>query len=132
MFFSTNGSGRPTKWWETFATYLNPVNPMNSAFPGDVVEFAVDGLEDTNPIYRVNAKWNSIQNGIKTLRENYTGQLVWRYIVFEHNYHQVVEAQQIARDLGLDQFHAILGDDRTPEHMLLKSKTWEDVLNDLS
>ena len=132
LFFSTNGSGRSTKWWEKFATYLNPINPMNSAFPGDVVEFAVDGLEDTNPIYRVNAKWNSIQNGMKTLRENYTGKLVWRYIVFEHNYHQVVEAQQIAKDLGMNQFHAILGDNRTPEHMLLKSKPWEDVLNDLS
>ena len=132
LFFSTNGSGRNISWWEKFAKYLNPINPMNAAFPGDVVEFAIDGLEDTNAIYRVNSKWNSVQNGIKTLRENYTGQIVWRYIVFEHNYHQVAEAQQIAKDLGLDQFHAILGDDRTPEHMLLKSKPWEDVLNDLS
>jgi len=132
LFFSTNGSGRSNSWWEQFANYLNPTNPMNENFPGDTIEFAVDGLEDTNSIYRVHARWDTIINGIKTVRENYTGKLVWRYNVFEHNYHQVAEAQQLAKDLGLNEFNCILGDDRTPEHMLLKSKPWEDVLNDLS
>lgn len=132
LFFSTNGSGRNIKWWERFAKYLNPINPMNAAFPGDVVEFAVDGLEDTNPIYRVNAKWNSIMTGIKTVRENWNGSLWWRYVVFEHNYHQVGKAKQLAEELGFDKFQPMVGDRRTPEHMLLKSATWQEILNDIS
>jgi|TARA_B110000438_G_C15797776_1_gene643638 MoaA/NifB/PqqE/SkfB family radical SAM enzyme len=132
LFFSTNGSGRSNSWWEQFANYLNPTNPMNENFPGDTIEFAVDGLKDTNHIYRINSKWDSIINGMKTLREKYTGKLAWRYLVFEHNYHQVAEAQKLATDIGLDEFHCILGDDRTPKEMILSSKTWEQVLHDLS
>mgnify|MGYP000153158060 CR=1 FL=1 len=132
LWFSTNGSGRSTEWWKEFTTYLSPVNAQFPTFTGDHIEFAVDGLEDTNSIYRVHARWDTIINGIKTVRENYTGKLVWRYNVFEHNYHQVAEAQQLAKDLGLNEFNCILGDDRTPEHMLLKSRTWKEILNDLS
>lgn len=123
LHFSTNGSGRNAQWWKQFAKYLRDI---------DMVEFAVDGLEDTNHIYRVNAKWDSIINGMRTLKEHFSGKIFWRYLVFEHNYHQVAEAKQSATDLGLDGFHAILGDDRTPTEMILTSITWKEVLNDLS
>lgn len=123
LHFSTNGSGRNAQWWEQFATYLQNT---------DMVEFAVDGLKDTNHIYRVNAKWESILLGIRTLREHFNGKITWRYLVFEHNYHQVAQAQRFATELNLDNFNVILGDDRTPKEMILHSKTWKQVLNDLS
>ncbi len=120
---STNGSGKSIKWWQEFASLLGPM---------DLVEFAVDGLEDTNHIYRVNAKWDSIITGIKTLRAGWPGRLNWRYIVFEHNYHQVKQAQQLASDLKMNKFHILIGDDRTPKNMKLKSRSWEELLNDIS
>ena len=118
IVLSTNGSGRNTKWWIKLASLLKS---------NDVVEFAVDGLEDTNHIYRVNAKWDSIMNGMKTLREHSDCTIGWRYIVFEHNYHQVAEAKKQAKLLHLDRFHAILGDNRTPESMKLKSVSFDDI-----
>lgn len=124
--FSTNASGRKPRWWIKFASLLGQ---------RDRVEFAIDGLEDTNHIYRVNAKWDSIMLGAKTLREHWNpphGGMMWRYVIFEHNYHQVSEAQKLAKELGFNRFRAIVGDKRTPAHMILKSKTWEEVEVDLS
>ena len=57
MILSTNGSGRSVAWWENLASLLTS---------RDIVEFSIDGLQDTNSIYRVNAKWDSIIEGIKT------------------------------------------------------------------
>lgn len=120
---STNASGRNIKWWEKLATLLDK---------NDRVEFAIDGLEDTNHIYRVNSKWPSIITGIKTLRANWSGKMMWRYVIFEHNWHQVKDAQKLAVDLGFDAFRPVVGDSRTPKDMILKSKTWKDIDNDLS
>lgn len=120
---STNGSGRSEKWWKEFASLLSP---------NDVIEFAIDGLEDTNHIYRVNSKWDTIIMAITTLRNNFSGMINWRYIIFEHNYSQVAEANRLAVQLGFNQFKPMIGDMRTPHHMKLKSRTWEEILYDLS
>lgn len=120
---STNGSGRKETWWIKLANLLGP---------NDAVEFAIDGLEDTNHLYRVNSDWNSIILGIKTLRANWSGRMGWRYVIFEHNYHQVAEAKKLAEQLGMRRFRPVIGDGRTPDAMLLRSKTWEDILNDIS
>ena len=118
IIMSTNGSGRNETWWRKLAELLKP---------NDVVEFAIDGLEDTNHIYRVNAKWDSIMNGIGWLKKYSKCKVGWRYVVFEHNYHQVKEAKKLAKLLQLDAFHVILGDSRTPEHMRLKSINFDDL-----
>ena len=120
---STNGSGRSKKWWELLSTLLKI---------DDRIEFAIDGLEDTNHLYRVNSKWNSIINGIKILRENWQGEMMWRYVIFEHNYHQVLKAAKFAKQLGFDKFRPVVGDKRTPTSMILRSKTWKDIQYDLS
>lgn len=120
---STNASGRNAAWWLKLAGLLGD---------NDKVEFAIDGLADTNHIYRVNSEWDSIMLGARTLRESWAGQMVWRYVIFEHNYHQVTQAKQLAESLGFDAFVAIVGDSRTPEHMQLRSATWEEINANLS
>jgi sulfatase maturation enzyme AslB (radical SAM superfamily) len=120
---STNASGRGERWWRKFASVMD-IN--------DRVEFAIDGLKDTNHIYRVNSNWDSIMLGVRTFRANWEGRMMWRYVIFEHNYHQVVEAQQLAKELGFDSFRPVVGDGRTPKEMLLKSKTWREIERDLS
>jgi len=120
---STNASGRSTDWWLKVAELLRPT---------DGVAFAIDGLSDTNHIYRVNSDWDSVMLGVKTLRENWAGHMVWRYVIFEHNYHQTAQAQLLARQLGFNEFQPILGDGRTPEHMKLRSSTWEQIHATLS
>jgi sulfatase maturation enzyme AslB (radical SAM superfamily) len=118
LIFSTNGSGKKSDWWIEFGRLLTKE---------DIVNFAVDGLEDTNKIYRVGSDWQSIMNGIQTLRAANTELPIrWVYCVFEHNYHQVLEAYNLSKTLNID-FDLKIGDKRTPVEMILKSKTFEEV-----
>ncbi len=124
---SSNGSGRNTAWWKKLAESLHDK---------DVFEFSIDGLEDTNPIYRVNSKWNTIMDGATTLineldKQQKQTQVSWRFIVFEHNYHQIVEIYKLAKQMRFHNFKFLLGDKRTPPEMLLQSSTFEQVENTL-
>jgi len=124
---STNGSGRKPDWWKKFAQVLHSK---------DQIEFAVDGLKDTNHIYRINAKFDTIMDGMKTLVDELSSSnkktlVIWRYIVFEHNHHQVIEAYRKAIQNGCSRFKLILGDNRTPEQMQLKSRNFEDIEREL-
>ena len=126
--FSTNGSGRKTEWWERFSSLLVGRNEVG---------FAIDGLADTNPIYRVGSNFDSIINGITTLKKcfvtnsNHKNSIVWRYVVFEHNYHQVKEAYQLAKSLGVDKFYLREADPRTPANMKLISRKFTDIKNEI-
>lgn len=91
----TNGSSKPTTWWEE----LNSVLDEN-----DCVVFSIDGLEDTNHVYRINAKWKSIMNGIKVLQKRRC-KMKWKFIVFKHNQHQIRDAENLSQELGFDQFY---------------------------
>ena len=99
-------------------------------------EFSIDGLEDTNPIYRVNSKWNTIMDGASTLineldKQQKQTQVSWRFIIFEHNYHQIVDIYKLAKQMRFHNFKFLLGDKRTPPEMVLQSSTFEQVENTL-
>lgn len=97
LFFSTNGSGKPTKFWKLFTSKLRNK---------DQVGFAIDGLEDTNHIYRKNARWKDIVTAVETLASGkYKPNLVWQMLVFPYNEHQVEEAERLSKELGFDEFH---------------------------
>ena len=62
--------------------------------------FSVDGLEDTNHLYRRNVKWQNVYNNMCAYSESgATG--IWEYLLFEHNKHQVDEARAMAESLNL-------------------------------
>lgn len=124
---SSNGSGRSIKWWNNLA---------NSLHDKDIFEFSIDGLEDTNPIYRVNSKWKTIMDGATTLidaldKQQKQTQVSWRFIIFEHNYHQIVDIYKLAKQMNFHNFKFLLGDKRTPAEMVLQSSTFEQVENTL-
>ena len=125
IFISTNGSGRKPDWWKKFADLLR----------GNVViQFAIDGLSDTNHLYRIGSKWDTIIEGVRTLRPLIKNpmRLEWSFCVFEHNYHQIYQAYDLSKELGFDVFKLKIGDERTPEHMKLKSEKFEDLVLKLS
>lgn len=90
----TNGGARPTQWWKDIANVI-----------GDhgYVVFSVDGLKDTNHIYRRGVIWENVERNIKTFC-NAGGIAQWAFLVFKHNQHQVVEAEQLAKEWGVDKF----------------------------
>lgn len=67
------------------------------------VEFSIDGLEDTNHIYRRNVNWDKVIKNIKAYTQH-GGYSIWEFLVFRHNEHQIEEAKALAKTLGIKKF----------------------------
>jgi len=93
----TNGAVRTPAFWTNLVNHL-PTNHM--------IVFGLDGLEDTNHIYRVGAKWEKIINNAKAFISA-GGIASWQFIEFEHNKHQIEEAKQLAKELGFKEFRLV-------------------------
>lgn len=94
---NTNGALQTTFWWHELGKIMSQTQ--------DYVVFSIDGLEDTNPIYRVNSNWNKLMSNIEAF-VSAGGQAHWDMLVFKHNQHQVDACEQLARDLGFKWFRA--------------------------
>jgi MoaA/NifB/PqqE/SkfB family radical SAM enzyme len=88
----TNASLRNAKWWKDLAKFENLT-----------VTFSIDGLQDTLNLYRINADFDKIMTNARVFIDA-GGQAVWKYIVFQHNEHQVDEARILAHKLGFKTF----------------------------
>lgn len=95
---SSNGGLRSEKWWRDLGTVFH----RNGSF----VEFHIDGLEDTNHLYRVNTRYEKvIRNAQAYMGAGAAAE--WHYILFRHNEHQVEEALRRSRELGFRSFKLI-------------------------
>lgn len=96
IFTITNGSHKKTSWWEEFASVLNHRDSIN---------FSIDGYDNaSNNLYRVNSDFDSIINGIKTVRaHNKDVFLNWAAIIFSFNQDHLENIKNQARELGMDQ-----------------------------
>jgi hypothetical protein len=94
---NTNGSLRTPQWWSELAKIMNN--------PRDYVVWSLDGLHDTNHIYRVNTKWARIMNNVQEFIRS-GGNAHWDMLVYEYNKHQVTEAEALARSMGFSWFRA--------------------------
>ena len=101
----TNGSFKTEKWWKELAA----INWSQKSAWGyeQKFTFSVDGLEDTNHLYRINSKWKSVIAGMKimgALPKDRRPCIEWKFLVFPYNEHQVEEARALAMELGFDSF----------------------------
>lgn len=91
----TNGSARPQGWWSKLGGVLNQ--------QWDYVKFGLDGLEDTNHIYRKGTSWTKIMDNTAAFIAA-GGKAHWEFIVFKHNEHQINQAKELADKMGFSQF----------------------------
>ena len=70
-----------------------------------IVTFSVDGLEDTNHLYRQKVKWEKVVENAQAFIDA-GGRARWDYLVFKHNEYQVEEANQLANKMGFEEFRA--------------------------
>lgn len=70
----------------------------------DFLAFGIDGLEDTNHLYRRNVNFKRVIENAKAFI-GAGGEANWDYIVFRHNQHQVEEAKRMSRQLGFKNFN---------------------------
>jgi MoaA/NifB/PqqE/SkfB family radical SAM enzyme len=94
---NTNGAVQNTAWWSELAGILNQ--------PKDYVVFSIDGLEDTNQIYRRNVSWSKLINNAEAFISA-KGRAHWDMLVYKHNEHQVNGCEQMARDMKFTWFRA--------------------------
>jgi MoaA/NifB/PqqE/SkfB family radical SAM enzyme len=93
----TNGGMRTPDWWAKLGALFSQRSPRNLSCWR--VIFSIDGLEDTNHIYRRNVKWDNLMANAKAFIDA-GGNAVWEYLIFEHNEHQIETARKMADDLG--------------------------------
>ena len=115
---NTNGALQTTTWWSEVGKLFNN--------PNDYVVFSIDGLEDTNSIYRVNVIWEKVMNNVKAFIDA-GGNAHWDMLIYRHNQHQVDAAEQLSRDLGFSWFRAKVSK-RPPVAGLEQPDNWADPL----
>ena len=97
----TNGGMRNADYWTKLGNFFSKqLNPNNKfLFDRAGVVFSVDGLEDTNHIYRRGVKWEKLIANMRAYSA--TGaNAIWEWLIFEHNQHQVEEARALAKELN--------------------------------
>ena len=61
---------------------------MGKTYQYSEVNFSVDGLEDTNHLYRQGVKWEKVEDNMVAFCD--AGWIIkWTFLVFRHNEHQV-------------------------------------------
>jgi MoaA/NifB/PqqE/SkfB family radical SAM enzyme len=114
IFMTTSGSFQSTHYWETLARVLKEKSYFHR------VDFNIDGLADTNHIFRRNTDYNKILENVKAFNLA-GGNSGWRFQVFNHNKHQVMQAKELAEQIGCMEFSS----KRTPgsEPILIETAT---------
>ena len=97
---NTNGSLRTQDWWAR----LGKVITQRPDRTGGYCTFSIDGLEDTNHLYRRGTVWKNIMRNAEAFIAA-GGEAHWDFIVFEHNEHQVDEARDLAIKMGFKNFN---------------------------
>lgn len=93
---STNGGGQGRAFWQELAKL-------------DIeVFFCLDGLEDTNHLYRQNTVFSTIIKNAQAFI-NAGGRAGWKMIKFEHNQHQIEACRQKSKDMGFQHFFTMDG-----------------------
>ncbi len=95
VVIATNGSLRSAEWWADLAK--RGQNKLK-------IIFSIDGLEETNKIYRIGSNFEKIMSNAKAFIEA-GGKARWDFIEFKHNYHQIEDARKLAVDLGFTEFN---------------------------
>tara|TARA_B100000035_G_C21036812_1_gene571506 strand:+ start:6943 stop:8070 length:1128 start_codon:yes stop_codon:yes gene_type:complete len=96
ILIRTNGGVRNKSFWKKLGQISKDTNQV-------IVIFSIDGLIDTNHIYRRNVDWNKLTNNITTYIPN-GGIAHWEFLQFEHNQHQIQEAEELSKGWGFEKF----------------------------
>jgi MoaA/NifB/PqqE/SkfB family radical SAM enzyme len=112
---NTNGGIQSPSWWAELGQRFNQ--------PTDYVVFSIDGLEDTNHIYRKKVNWSKVMNNSAAFIKA-GGRAHWDMLVYEHNEHQVDIAEQMAQDMGFTWFRAKVSKRHSNISWLQPPKDW--------
>jgi MoaA/NifB/PqqE/SkfB family radical SAM enzyme len=94
LSMNTNAGAKDETWWRELAQVIGRMG---------AVIFSVDGLSDTNHLYRQNVVWANVERNMRAFIDA-GGRARWDFIIFGHNEHQVDEAEALAESWGVEKF----------------------------
>lgn len=94
---TTNGSIRSVSWWQNLA---------KKNYKNLEILFSIDGLRDTNHLYRVGLDYDTIINNARAFISA-GGDATWKFILFKHNEHQLNQVLELSKELGFEQFEYV-------------------------
>jgi len=94
LSMNTNAGAKSVEWWKELAQVFGRM--------GTVI-FSVDGLSDTNHLYRQGVVWNNVERNMRAFIDA-GGRARWDFLIFGHNEHQVDEAEKLAKEWGCERF----------------------------
>ncbi len=106
----TNGSLQGAEWWRRLGAVFHH---------GDLI-FALDGLEDTHHLHRRGTRFDHVIRNLEAFVSG-GGSAYWKFIVFEHNEHQIAAAESLAGDLGCSGFFVVSSREYTPHLRMPKT-----------
>lgn len=96
LSMNTNAGAKEPEWWAELAGVFGRMG---------AVIFSLDGLEDTNHLYRQNVRWDIVERSFTAFIAA-GGRARWDYIIFDYNEHQVEDAEALASVWGFEKFRA--------------------------
>ena len=115
IYIHTNGGVRNTEWWKELAETIGDYGK---------IDFNIDGLDDTNHLYRRNVSFDKAMKNAKAFIDA-GGKAQWNFIVFKHNEHQVDTAKMMSNLWGFENI-VFRGTGRFLDHKTLeKSDEWK-------
>ena len=94
---NTNGGLKTKDWWSRLGHLLDGEL--------DYCVFSIDGLQDTNHLYRRNVKWDKLMENVEYYIS--TGASAhWDMLVFDHNKHQVDQVRSLAKKMQFNWFRS--------------------------
>lgn len=89
---NTNGGMKNPKFWTELGEIFSEREQRKMIF-------SIDGLEDTNHLYRRNVKWQKVMDNVTAYLTS-GGRAHWDFLIFKHNEHQVDEVIALAEKMG--------------------------------
>jgi sulfatase maturation enzyme AslB (radical SAM superfamily) len=92
----TNGGIRDSEYYQKLALLLDNIENYRFCF-------SIDGLEDTNDIYRIGVNYQKVISNLESFI-NAGGRATWQTVIFPWNQHQISEMEKIAHAMGCTEF----------------------------
>lgn len=112
----TNGSGKSIEFWKKLVSVLNEQ---------DNLIFSIDGTPDNYNLYRINSKWEDVEQAVVAAIEQkqsmeHPPRITWKHIVFSYNENTIYQSYELSKTMGFDDF--VLQQSMVNDQLWLKTK----------
>jgi MoaA/NifB/PqqE/SkfB family radical SAM enzyme len=97
---NTNGGMRKPEFWSKLGSLFAKQRRDHWRWQ---VTFSIDGLADTNHLYRRNVEWDRVTANSQAFIDA-GGFAEWDFLIFGHNEHQIDEAKTLSKKMGFVNF----------------------------